>query len=209
MIGINAFRNSFYQNPVITLQEIKKRLPNFDKKALVRWQKKGYLRKIRNGYYLLSSPDLKLDEPLCYLIANRIYSPSYVSIESAFSHYNLIPEGVFRITSIATKKTIAFDTPVGYFQYQHLQPKLFFGYRLYPVGQHSLYLAELEKCILDYFYLHPQIDTLEDLNGLRWRKDVLRSIDWSKLADYLSLFSQNRLNRTIITLKQYTYDSLR
>lgn len=145
MIGIDTFRKSFYQHAVITLPEIKKRLPNCDKKALVRWQKKGYLKKIRNGYYLLASPDLKLDEPLCYLIANTIYSPSYVSMESALSHYNLIPEGVFRITAVTTKKTTVFDTPVGYFQYQHLQPKLFFGYTLHSVGHHSLYLAELEK----------------------------------------------------------------
>ena len=59
--------------------------------------------------------DTELNEETFFLIANKIYNPSYVSFEMALSYYRLIPEGVYSITSATAKKTIKFKTTVGDF----------------------------------------------------------------------------------------------
>ena len=51
------------------------------------------------------------------LIANHIYGPSYVSIESALSYYGLIPERVYTTRSITTNRSKKFENSVGYFEY--------------------------------------------------------------------------------------------
>ena len=73
---------------------------------LVNWQRKGYVQKLRNGWYRFS--DETVNEQLLYLIANKIYNPSYVSFESAFSFYGIIPEGVFSILSATSQKNSQF-----------------------------------------------------------------------------------------------------
>lgn len=64
--------------------------------ALTRWQKKGYLKKIRSGFYRLTNRPIKGEADL-FFIANRIYTPSYISLQPALRWYNFIPEGVFTI----------------------------------------------------------------------------------------------------------------
>src|SRR3989338_11587014 len=54
--------------------------------------------KLRNGLYALRS-----DTPHELEIANRLYGPSYVSLEYALGFYRLIPETVYTVTSITTK----------------------------------------------------------------------------------------------------------
>ena len=59
--------------------------------------------KLRNGLYTLRS-----DPPNELEIANRIYGPSYISLEYALAYYRLIPETVYTITSATTKITRKF-----------------------------------------------------------------------------------------------------
>ena len=58
----------------------------------------GLFLKLRNGFYIL-----KDSNPNHYFIANKLYQPSYVSLETALSHYGVIPETVYATTSITTK----------------------------------------------------------------------------------------------------------
>jgi len=52
------------------------------------------------------------------LLANLIYGPSYISLESALQHYGLIPEHVEALTSVTTGRSRKFNTPVGLFIYR-------------------------------------------------------------------------------------------
>ena len=51
------------------------------------------------------------------LIANHLYVPSYISFENALSFYKLIPERVYSIRSMTTKRGKTFSTPLGNFEY--------------------------------------------------------------------------------------------
>jgi len=126
------FENDFRDFPVISLADIRGLDSNFDRRRLSEWREKGYIRKIIKGYYIFADADM--DENRLAVIANRIYRPSYVSLETALSHYHLIPENVYLVTSLSTRRTALFESPVGRFSYRTVKREFFFGYTLRPGG---------------------------------------------------------------------------
>ena len=197
------FQERFSGFPVISVLEIEKAFPGFDRNAITRWQKKGYLTKIRRGHYRLKSTPVVGDGDL-FLIANRIYHPSYVSLQSAMRWHGFIPEGVFTVTSVSTKKTVFFQTPVAPFQYRNLKKELFFGYSLEKTNGQYFKIAEPEKAILDFLYLQANISTEKDLSELRFNIFELKEkIDLNKLESYLSLYSSKALAKRTHIFKKY------
>ena len=70
-------------------------------------------------------------------------------------------------------------------------------------------MAELEKAILDYLYLHPEIQTVADMEALRFNVDVLKGINWEQFVSYLSLFKSRALEKRVLVFKQtYHYAQL-
>ena len=143
----------------------------------------------------------------CFLIANKIYSPSYISLESALSYYGIIPEGVFIYTSITTLKTRSITTPRGTFRYSNVKPNLFFGYEWLILKDKTIKIAGLEKALCDYFYLNPEIYSIDDITGLRFSKDVLQeTINKDKLEGYINIFHSGKFKKRISLLMKYIYD---
>ena len=104
-------------------------------------------------------------------IANTLYEPSYLSLEWALRFYNLIPEGVFLITSCSTKKTQNFQTEIWSFCYKSITPKLYFWYNLYEIGKYkAIRIASPEKAICDFLYFHSEIKTRIDFEEMRLNK---------------------------------------
>ena len=66
-------------------------------------------------------------------IANHLLGPSYVSIDSALTFHGLIPERVYSVTSMTTKVSRAFDTPIGLFTYIQL-PLPYYAFGINMVG---------------------------------------------------------------------------
>ena len=181
---------------IFSLNEIKNIEPGFHRRRLNEWQDKDYIKKIIRGYYIFS--DLKLSEEILFKIANRIYSPSYVSLESALSYYHLIPESVYGITSISTRKTYHFRTSIGEFIYRSLKPSLFFGYDLIKFHEKYSKMASIEKALLDYFYLHSDIETEQDFESLRINKEMFfEKMNEEKLMNFLEKFNQKKLTGRI------------
>lgn len=197
------FQNTFAFLPVIPVVEIEKRFPGFDPNALTRWQKKGYLEKIRNGFYRLTSQSILGDENL-FFIANRIYQPSYISLQSALRWYDFISEGVFTTTSVTTRKTQTFVSPKGDFFYRKIRRELFFGYRLENIGGYRFKIADPAKTILDLLYHQPALENEDDFFELRLNIFELRDkLNMEKLDIYLPLFSSKTLERRIEKFKAF------
>ena len=72
---------------IFNLNDIRKIEENFDLRRLNEWQKKNYIKKIRQGFYIFS--DLEINEQALFIIANRIHEPSYISLEMALSFTGL------------------------------------------------------------------------------------------------------------------------
>ncbi len=195
------FKDHFEPFRVFSVQDIRKWDDDFDTRRLVEWQKKDYIKRIVNRWYAFS--DTPRDENFLYLIANRIYAPSYVSFESALAHYRLIPEGVYTITSATTLKTHQFTTSIGTFSYRHLKPELMFGYRLIEANGLRYKMAEPEKLLLDYLYLNTSIQSTDDLASLRLNlSDLQTEIQEDRLMEYLAQFKNKALEKRIETFRK-------
>jgi len=195
-------KNELNDFPIFSLNEIRIIDPNFHRRRLNEWQEKGYIKKVIRGYYIFS--DLQLSEEILFKIANRIYLPSYVSLESALSYYHLIPESVYGITSISSQKTYHFRTSIGEFTFRTIKPQLFFGYNLMNYKEQYLKMASIEKALLDYFYLHPDIETEQDFDSLRINREMFfEQMDEKKLMGFLGRFNQKKLTGRINTFWSY------
>lgn len=197
-----AFKKALQVFPVFSVREIEKHFPGFDNRRLVEWQQKGYIQKLRNRYYRFM--DREVHEAYMYYCANAIYGPSCVSLESALSIHGFIPEGVFQITSCTTRKTNRFETPIGTFTYRNIKPALFFGYQLRQWNGHRYAVAGPEKTIIDYLYLHTEIEGPADFESLRWNKiEISNRLSMERLDAYLDHIGSHALNNRINHLKRY------
>jgi len=192
------FQNKLSAYPIFSLKDVSKLIPVFNRIQLDRWEKKGYLKKVKRGFYCFSTQDFTQD--FLFYTANKIYAPSYapsyVSLEMALKHYGLIPEEIFQITSVSTKKGTRFETSLGHFSYRHIKPSLYFGYRLLDFGQQKLLIAEPEKAVLDYLYVNPKLKTADDFLGMRINADQFRThIDLEQFHQYLRVFDSKALSK--------------
>jgi predicted transcriptional regulator of viral defense system len=201
-MNYTEFRSEMKAFPNFSVREIKKHFPGFDTRRLVEWQRKGYIKKLRNRFYYFS--DRKVNEPFLYYTANQLYHPSYVSLESALSRYGFIPEGVFQITSCTTLKTNSFDTPTGNFAYRHLKPSLLIGYQLEEWDDHRYAIAGPEKTIIDYLYLHNEVKQIADIETLRWNAmEISNKISIKKLNEYEKYIHSPALSKRLQLFKNF------
>jgi len=187
---------------VFSTLDIKKIDFEFHNQRLSEWQEKGYIKKITKEHYVFS--DTEINESLLFLVANKIYSPSFISFEMAFSYYNLIPEAVYAITSASSKKTNHFKTSLADFIYRSIKPELMFGYKLVEYQGHYFKIAKIEKALLDYFYINSQLKTENDFTETRLNAEVFKNrVNISKLREYLKRFNNKSLEKRIDKLLEY------
>ena len=167
---------------------------------------------IRRGLYITGTKmDLPTPEP--FLIANHLRGPSYVSLESAWSYWNMIPERAYEISSVTIKTSKLYKTPVGRFSYQQLKtPYYSYGIKNIEYSpKQTILIASPEKALCDKVVLTPKIylrsikQTEEFLmEDLRMDSEVLSTLDtkvmelWIKNAPKKS--SLKMLIKTLIEL---------
>lgn len=188
---------------LFSVQEINKIDNTFHRRRLNEWQEKGYIKKIIRGYYMFS--DVKLNEQTLFEIANRIHQPSYISLEIALSHYHLIPESVYGITSITTRKPYKYRTSLGEFSYRYVKPSLFFGYELVNYQTNKIFkIGYPEKVIVDFFYLNPHIKSPNDFESLRINiTRFWEQIDEHRMYQFVERIAQKRLIHTMRIFMEY------
>lgn len=175
--------------------------PDFDRTNITRWIKNGFVVKLRQGWY--SFPEFGKDMDIVRLVANRIYDPSYVSLQYALAFYGMIPETVIQVTSVSSLKTFSLQNEFGQFSYQNVKPSLMFGYTpqtiLSPSANKQMFLmATPEKSLLDFLYLNPFYRTEDDFLELRldecyMAEDLKRDL----LGEYLENIKSKTLERRV------------
>jgi len=181
------FREDTYPLGLFSSKQINLMYPGFNNDNLVYWQKKGYIIKIRNGWYC-HADFLAVPDHHC-LIANNIYSPSYISHQFALNHYGMIPEHILDITSMTTRKTASFSFKGRVLKYYSVKKELFFGYILTEIivngMKRNIQMAEKEKALLDMLYSFNFYKTKQDLEYLRLNDYILNTeFDWNKCYQY-------------------------
>lgn len=172
----------------VTTSEIKTCLAHLasPEKKILAMGNNGELLRLRRDLYVVDK-DLCGKQTDARLCANHIYGPSYVSLQWALRHYGMIPELVFVVTSVTTKRSRFVKTPIGDFSYMHVPPEYF------PVGVEnitengvSFLIAGREKALCDTilcdnFVPDKSARALETYleDDMRLDMDVLPSLDES------------------------------
>jgi predicted transcriptional regulator of viral defense system len=202
----NEFREALKIYTVFSVNDIRKVDSRFHVRRLIEWRDKGYIKKIIRGYYVFA--DLDLDENVLFEIANRIYSPSYISFEMALSYYQMIPESVYGLTSATSRKTMVFKTNIGDFIYHTIRPCLLFGYKLIDYNGRRFKVAEPEKALLDYFYINTSLKSDDDFAGMRIAKEqYLTQVDERRFVAYLNEFRHKSLAKRVKSFMEYVKDA--
>ena len=123
----------------------------------------GEIIRIKKGLYVFGEGSRR--GPGCReLLANLIYGPSFISLDSALAYYGLIPERVDAITSVTPGKARQFETPLGLFIYRQT-PCFSIGYDRIVQGELSFLLAQPERALADKI-------RDDRAGGLRTRKEM-------------------------------------
>jgi predicted transcriptional regulator of viral defense system len=169
--------------------------PRHIRRQLVRWKNAGKIIQLRRGLYTLAPPYQRM-RPHPFLVANRMVRASYVSLQSALAHAGLIPEYVPVTTSVTTERPNRWETPLGVFDFRHIQASLFFGYRNIEIseGQAAL-VARSEKALIDLVYLEPGADSPEYLRELRLQH--LERLNLQALSEMAARAGKPKLERAV------------
>jgi hypothetical protein len=153
----------------------------------------GIIVQLRRGLYLTTTlVSAKTPEP--FLIANHLYGPSYVPLDSALFHWGLIPERVFEISSVTPKTSKRFLAQNVVYSFTHLPIAYYpLGIKSLPLTENqTVLIASPEKALCDKVIttsgvnLRSKNQTMAFLvEDLRIEKDQLRELNLREMVKWL------------------------
>jgi len=179
--------------------------PNRQFSLLRRALKAGEAVRIHRGLYCLATKYLRQKiDPL--VLSQRIYGPSYISLETALSHHGWIPEAVYAITSVSGDRSREFDTPLGHFSFTRVPQRTFYAEvsRVEQEAGCSFLLASPLKALADYVYVHKcDWDSARSLiESLRVDEDLLATIEAEGVDRLRDNYSSLRVRRFLEGLRK-------
>lgn len=196
--------NIIGQQTHFSTYQLRKFFPWLTEKHLDYRQKTQKIDQIRRGWYRINGRTFQEED--LREIANHIYEPSYISLETALRYYNFIPEIVPNITSISIRKTQYFNGKVANFYYRSISAEMFWWYTIIQHRNHSIFIAEPEKAILDYLYYHYEMTHEEDFT--EWRIDtqeVKNIINTAKIVQYSKNCPKKSVQERVHNFIAYVY----
>ncbi len=170
-------------------------------KEIIRIKRNLYIVHPKHSPYTISTE----------LIGNHIYTPSYISMETALRYYGLIPEAVYINRSMTLKRSKRFSTPFGLYEYFNISKECFhIGIRVENSNGINFIIASPEKALCDLIAENKGInlryikETKEYLtNYLRLDMDAFYNFDISILSKYAENGKKSNSIKTLIKLIEY------
>lgn len=159
------------------------------KNNLTNWLEKGYVARLRRNLYECVEYGEERHMPDFYL-ANKLYSPSYVSLEAALSFYNMIPEEAAEVTSVTTKATRIIRNKYGVFSYRTCKKNAFVGYKIMKIQGYKVLFADREKALVDFLYY--QLNNIKnfDFKEERFNEREISKLNRRKIREYAKKFNK-------------------
>ena len=166
----------------------------------------GEIIHVRRGLYCLS-PKYNRHGISRNVLANLVYGPSYISMETALSIHGWIPEAVHSVVSVSLGRAKTFETPVGYFDYvQIAQNPLFAAVeRIEGESSSMSYLvAKPLKAIVDYVVSHGRdwVDSEPLEESLRIDADNLDALAVKDFDELDGVYRSRRARRFLSGLRK-------
>lgn len=143
----------------------------------------GQIIRLKRGMYVVS-PKVTKQLLSIELIANHIYGPSFVSMESALRYYGLIPEQVYTVRSLTTNRSKCFENTIGRFEYITVNDVYYsIGIKQETVeNKYTFLIATPEKALCDMITATPQLRIQSEIALITYLEEDLR-FDMSGLND--------------------------
>jgi len=154
------------------------------KVAISRVVRAGEIIKLANGLYTKNINNISWEN-----LAINIYSPSYVSFESALNYYNILSQQTISLTLATNKRRKDINIYNHSIIYRHIKSDLFWGY----IRKEDYLMAEPEKAFLDLAYL-----SLNGYGHFDPEEMNLNLLDKGKIKKYLKKFNNKKLNKLIL-----------
>jgi len=207
---MNRLTERFFQAPsgIFSQAEVAVALDGsaFRRHALVkRALAHGEILGIRRGLYCLA-PRFQKKPVSVFAAAQRIYGPSYVSMESALSYHGWIPEAVHSCTNASYGNAREFHTPLGLFVYCRVPQRVFYREveRLVDPSGNVFFMASPVKALADYVYVHqPDWNAIGDAaESLRIEPEDLTSASLAQMDELSRNYSNHRVRRFLESWKE-------
>lgn len=148
-----------FDNIPIDFAVLKSVFPDYNsvKDKIASLEKSGKIIRLKRGLYVISS-EISGKLLSLELIANHIYGPSYLSMETALVFYGLIPERVYLQKSVTTKPAKKFTNTLANFEYIHCKKDYFpIGIKQIVDNNISFLIASPEKALCDLICFTSQL----------------------------------------------------
>lgn len=171
----------------------------------------GEVLRIRKGLYCFGEA-FRREAISREYVANLIFGPSCVSLEYALGFHGLIPERVEALTSVTTRRSRAFATPLGRFTYETLNERRYaVGVELHAAGSTRFLMASPEKALADKVWKDKRFDGQRVseydaylVDDLRIEPETLAGLDDSRLRAIAAVYQSPKIHnllRFILQLK--------
>ena len=144
--------------------------------------KKGNIFRLKNNFYITREQWLLSKKNEKYSLSNRVQTPSYISLSSAISYYELSTQ-MYRgsIEAIAQKRTITYAIQDTRFEYHLVNEKYYHGF----IRKNGFFIAAAEKALVDILYLVSLGRYAFDFSSLEIDK-----LNIDSLNEYLEVYPQ-------------------
>jgi predicted transcriptional regulator of viral defense system len=172
-----------------TYQDIARTLSISNESARVlasRYVKQDYLIRLKNNYYIFKEKWDRLNYIEKMKIANIIQVPSYISLMTALSYYEIttqVQQNYFE--SISIYRTFSKVVNSTTFNYSKIKPLYYFGFK----KEKGIFIASAEKALIDSLYL-----TYLGKYSLDFSSIDLKKIEKNKIDRILQIYSDNFTN---------------
>lgn len=158
-----------------------------------RYAAQGFLVRIKRGFYVLKEQWDALSVEEIFGLANLMQVPSYISLMTALSYYEVTTE-IQRdfVESLALKRTKEVKAGGRAFNFSRIDKRLYFGFS----REKGFFIASPEKAFLDAFYLMTARKYRFDLTSIDFRK-----LNMAKLKTMAKLFPK----KTQEALREHGY----
>jgi len=138
---------------ILSIDDISKTLSISKESAKVtanRYVNNNQLIRLKRNYYIISSKFAQLNEEELFRLANVIQVPSYISLTSALSYYNISTQQMQGVVeSIAQKRTKSIKVKNIEFKFLLIKKDLYSDFIL----EKEFFIATPEKALADAVYL--------------------------------------------------------
>ena len=147
-----------------------------------RYVRQGVLVRLKNGFYTTAWKWENLTRLDLFKIANVVQVPSYISLMTALTYYEVTTQAQSNYQeSICLKRSIVYNVREAVFNYVKVQDRYYGDF----VKTDGIFIANKEKAFIDAAYLYSFGKYKFDIDSLNMKK-----LDISKVKTILKIYPQ-------------------